>query len=62
MLVNSTGGSRGPGFDRTPILEVDDEAFDNCFRFNLKTALYTAQTVAPHMLSQGHGSIINIPP
>lgn len=60
VLVNCVGGSRGPGFERSPILEIDDELFDNCFRFNVKTALYTAQAVAPAMLERGRGSIINV--
>jgi NAD(P)-dependent dehydrogenase (short-subunit alcohol dehydrogenase family) len=60
VLVNTVGGSEGPGFRRLPILDVDDESFDNCFRFNVKTALYSAQAVAPAMMRQGRGSIINV--
>jgi len=60
VLVNCVGGSSGPGFGHQPLLDIDDDAFDRCFRFNVKTQLYAAQCVAPLMLARGRGSIINV--
>jgi 3-oxoacyl-[acyl-carrier protein] reductase len=60
VLVNNIGGSRGQGFVSQKLLDIDDENFDNCIRFNLKSTLYAAQCVAPAMLKRGRGSIINV--
>lgn len=55
-LVNTVGSFRaGQGFERE-----DLEDWDFLFRLNAKTALHTSRAVAPIMVAQGSGRIINI--
>jgi NAD(P)-dependent dehydrogenase (short-subunit alcohol dehydrogenase family) len=41
-------------------LELTREQWERCFRIDLEAAWWLSQAVLPHMLSAGHGSIINI--
>ncbi len=55
VLVNSAG--HGP---RAPILEITDEDWHNGMEVYLLPIIRTARLVAPVMVAQGAGSIINI--
>ena len=56
VLVNTVGSFRGgERFDH-----VDLDAWDFLFRLNVKSALLTARAVAPMMIDNGGGRIINI--
>lgn len=61
VLVNTLGGSEGPGFRALPILELEDDEFDHCLSFNLKSQVVASRLAARHMIDQGTGgSIINV--
>ena len=55
ILVNSAGMNI-----RKTILEINDEDWDPVHTVNLKGVLYCCQAVAPYMIEQGGGKIINI--
>jgi 7-alpha-hydroxysteroid dehydrogenase len=55
ILVNNAGGT-GP----TPALFLDMDDFAAAFHFNVGTALYLSKLCAPHMVTAGGGSIVNI--
>ncbi len=57
VLHNNVGiGARKPG----GILEADEEDWDRVLNVNLKGIFHTCRAVAPQMLKQGGGSILNI--
>ena len=47
-------------FLKAPFLEISEEEWDLALDVNLKGPFLAAQAVAPHMLAQGHGVILNI--
>lgn len=55
ILVNNAGI-----FRTTPLLEITEHGFDTMVAINLKSVLFAMQAVAPGMIAQGGGSIINI--
>jgi NAD(P)-dependent dehydrogenase (short-subunit alcohol dehydrogenase family) len=55
ILVNNAGVNH-----RVPVLEYSEEAWDMVINTNLKGYFLVAQAVAPHMLEQGYGKIINM--
>src|SRR5271165_5350887 len=55
ILVNNVGGSTYARF-----LDITDEDFRHTFEWCVTSAFIMSQLAAPHMLSAGHGSIINI--
>lgn len=55
ILVNNVGGSTYARF-----LDITDEDFRHTFDWCVTSAFMMSQLVAPHMLSAGHGSIVNI--
>ena len=55
ILVNAAGTQA-----RKPILEMTEEDWDTVTSLNLKAVYFCSQTVAPHMIRQGRGKIINI--
>lgn len=56
VLVNAAGGFHmGEAAHDTP-----DSAWESMLDLNLRTALNTCRAVVPHMLTQGHGKIINV--
>jgi NAD(P)-dependent dehydrogenase (short-subunit alcohol dehydrogenase family) len=55
ILVNNAGGSY-----MFPFLETGVDRFDNNVSLNLRGPYVLTQAVAPHMIRQGGGSIINI--
>jgi len=56
VLVNTAGGFRSG----QPVHETLLETWDFMLNLNARTVLNTAQAVAPQMLSQGRGKIINV--
>ena len=50
ILVNCIGIQR-----EQPILEVTEEAFDEVYQSNLKSAMFLAQAVAKHQIANGKG-------
>jgi len=55
VLVNNVGGS-----PPRPFLETSARMFEKAFHFNVTTAFALTQESAPHLLSTGAGSVINI--
>jgi 7-alpha-hydroxysteroid dehydrogenase len=55
ILVNNVGGSSYARF-----LDITDEDFKHTFDWCVTSAFIMSQLAAPHMLTAGHGSIVNI--
>ena len=55
ILVNNAGFDRG-----TNLLKVKEEDWDAILGVHLKGALNCIQAVAPHMIENGYGKIVNI--
>lgn len=55
ILVNAAGTQA-----RKPILEMTEEDWETVTSLNLKAVYFCSQAVAPQMISQGKGKIINI--
>jgi len=56
MLINNAGVGMGGG----PLLEFDEEKYDAMWQVNVKGILYCTHAVAPHMMKQRYGKIVNI--
>jgi 3-oxoacyl-[acyl-carrier protein] reductase len=56
VLVNNAGGL----LERKPIMEVNEELWDECFDLNVKSVFLCCREVVPVMKKQGHGKIINV--
>jgi len=55
ILINNAGVNY-----RVPVLEFPEEEWDRIISTNLKGYFLTAQSVAPQMISNGYGKIINM--
>jgi NAD(P)-dependent dehydrogenase (short-subunit alcohol dehydrogenase family) len=55
ILVNNAGITR-----YTPFLEADDEAWDPVLNIDLKAVFFCVQAIAPFMVAQNGGKIVNI--
>ena len=55
ILVNNAGVNY-----RVPVLEFPEEEWDRIISTNLKGYFLTAQAVAPQMIANGYGKIINM--
>lgn len=55
ILINNAGAGL-----RKPILEMADEDWDNVMRICLTSPMMLARAVAPHMIANSYGRIINI--
>jgi len=55
VLVNVAGI-----FELVPLLEIDVEAWDRMFAVNTRAMLITMQSVAPSMIAEGGGAIVNL--
>ncbi len=55
ILVNAVGGNL-----HKPLIETTDEDWERSLRANLSSTFYTCRAVAPHMLKQRAGCVINI--
>jgi NAD(P)-dependent dehydrogenase (short-subunit alcohol dehydrogenase family) len=60
ILVNNAGASYGPTFGRGPLLEISERDFDNAVALNFKSIFLCGRAVAPAMLEQGSGAIVNV--
>ena len=59
ILVNNAGSR--PGKDRVPVVELEEEAFDEGMRVNVRGTYLCSQAVARHMIGRGgFGKIIII--
>ena len=56
FLFNSAGAA----LRRCKFLDIDDALFEDTFALNVKGILYSMQAILPHMLSNGHGVIVNM--
>lgn len=56
ILVNNAGSL----VRRASLVEFPEELFDEVMNLNVKSAWFTAQAVAPHMIRLGSGSIVNV--
>ena len=59
ILVNNAGGSYGQDFKRGPVLETTEHDLNETFRLNVNSVFLCSKAVAPIMLEQGSGAIIN---
>lgn len=55
LLINNAGGTY---FNR--FLDISDDEFSRIFDWNTKSAFMLSRRVAPHMLEQGSGVIVNV--
>ncbi len=55
ILVNNAGIAR-----HAPFLEITEEIWDRVLAVNLKGPFLCSQAVAPHMMRQKYGKIINV--
>ena len=44
----------------TDVLSIDLEAWDHIFAINVRSAMLATREVLPHMIEQGHGSIVYV--
>ena len=59
ILVNNAGSAAGP--DRVPIVELEEEVWDQVQRINVKGTFLCCRAVAKELITQGNGGkIINI--
>ena len=59
ILVNNAGSQPGP--DRVPVVELEEAAFDEVMRVNVKGTYLCSKAVAQHMIARGgNGKIIII--
>jgi 3-oxoacyl-[acyl-carrier protein] reductase len=56
FLFNSAGAA----LRRCKFLDIDDALFEDTFALNVKGIFYSMQAILPHMLSNGHGVIVNM--
>ncbi|MEK9659280.1 MAG: SDR family oxidoreductase, partial [Chloroflexota bacterium] len=60
ILVNNAGATWGETFRMGPLLEMSAQDLDECLRLNLKSFFHVSAAVAPLMLQQGKGVILNM--
>ena len=56
ILVNNAGSQ--PGRDRVPVVDLEEDAFDEVMRVNLRGTFLCSKAVARHMLQRGGGGKI----
>jgi 3-oxoacyl-[acyl-carrier protein] reductase len=56
ILINNAGHLVG----RATLLEATEDLFDRIMNLNVKSAYFIAQAVAPYMIQQGRGVIVNL--
>lgn len=56
ILVNNAGSQ--PGRDRVPVVELEEDAFDEVQRVNVKGTYLCSKAVARHMIERGGGGKI----
>src|SRR5207249_1553261 len=60
ILVNNAAASRNERYKRGPLLELTEQDFDGIFTMNVKSVFLLSKDVAPIMLAQGKGVILNV--
>lgn len=60
ILVNNAGATWGETFKTGPLLDLTPADFEECLRLNLQSVFLVSRSVAPTMLSQGKGVIVNL--
>jgi NAD(P)-dependent dehydrogenase (short-subunit alcohol dehydrogenase family) len=58
ILVNNAGSQ--PGRDRVPVIELEEDAFDEVMRVNVRGTYLCSKAVAIHMIGRGGGGKIII--
>jgi meso-butanediol dehydrogenase / (S,S)-butanediol dehydrogenase / diacetyl reductase len=58
ILVNNAGSR--PGRDRVPVVELEEDAFDEVMRVNVRGTYLCSRAVARHMIARGGGGKIII--
>ena len=58
ILVNNAGSR--PGRDRVPVVELEEDAFDEVMRVNVRGAYLCSRAVARHMVARNQGGKIII--
>lgn len=56
ILVNNAGGAG----DLQPLVELSDDTFDECMKWNVYSTFWATRRALPSMLAGGWGRIINI--
>ncbi len=56
ILVNNAGSR--PGRDRVPVVDLEEDAFDEVLRVNVRGTYLCSQAVARHMIQRGGGGKI----
>lgn len=56
VLVNNAGSRPGP--DRVPVVELEEDAFDEVMRVNVRGTFLCSRAVARHMIDRGGGGKI----
>jgi len=56
VLVNNAGSL----IQRAKLLEMTEDLYDRVMNLNVRSALFIAQAVAPHMIEQRSGAIVNV--
>ena len=56
ILVNNAGSQ--PGRDRVPVVDLEEDAFDEVMRVNVRGTFLCSKAVARHMLQRGGGGKI----
>jgi len=60
VLVNNAGGASGPGFRIGRVCKLTEEDWDRTLVVNLKSVFLCTRAVAPLMMAQRSGSIVNM--
>lgn len=60
ILVNNAGGATGPTFGIGRVLKISERDWDDTITLNLKSVFLCSRAVAPGMIEQKKGSIINM--
>ena len=55
ILINNAGGARG-----APLKNITTKMWHNAFNLNIHAAFYCTHAVAPHLLAQRSGAIVNV--
>lgn len=58
ILVNNAGSR--PGRDRVPVVELEEDAFDEVMRVNVRGTYLCSRSVARHLVARGQGGKIII--
>ena len=59
ILINNAGGSYGQDFKRGPVLDITERDLNETLRLNVNSVFLCSRAVAPIMLQQGKGAIVN---